>query len=628
MSVVALRSVVAACLATALMAPLYLSAPAHAIPGNDRNIDDGTVDNPSATQARHGQNGSVEGHMPPRRSGVEVVSKLKLNGVVPGRIADVAVFGDFAYLAAFNEPKCTNGGVYIVDIKNVKKPKQVGFVPTGAGSFVSEGAQVVRLRTSSFRGDVLVFNNEICGEPGPTTVGGATLVDVTNPRRAKVLAAGFGDLDPEGAGPGIAHQVHSAFAWTAGKKAYAVLVDDEERSDVDIFDITNPRKPKKVKEYDLATLFPKILQKGLDQVFLHDMVVKKINGRQLMLASYWDAGYVVLDVTNPAKITYVADSDFKARDPELFEQSGLKEASEGNAHQAEFTMDNKYIVAADEDFSPTGLTGSTDDGAAFGASQGDMSKQLAPGQTMTGTAVYAGLGCTAGTAVPAAPASGGPFVAVVERGVCTFNEKVANVEAAGGYAGVVIVNREGSDACGSFGMTVTGGIPVVAVDRRTGYGIFDLDAQYDEAACRAGDGTKVLPAALGMVGDVVTVRSFFNGWGYVHLYGNNKGKLKELDTYAIPEAMDSRFATGFGDLSVHEAATSRKDSNLAYLSYYAGGLRVVRIVKGKLVEVGAFIDKGGNNFWGVDVFNRKGTEYVAASDRDFGLYIFRYTGKS
>jgi len=46
----------------------------------------------------------------------------------------------------------------------------------------------------------------------------------------------------------------------------------------------------------------------------------------------------------------------------------------------------------------------------------------------------------------------------------------------------------------------------------------------------------------------------------------------------------------------------------------------------KLQAVGRFIDSGGNNFWGVQVFNRGGQEYVAASDRDFGLYIFRYTG--
>jgi len=44
------------------------------------------------------------------------------------------------------------------------------------------------------------------------------------------------------------------------------------------------------------------------------------------------------------------------------------------------------------------------------------------------------------------------------------------------------------------------------------------------------------------------------------------------------------------------------------------------------VEVGRFIDEGGNNFRGVQTFNSYGRKYVAASDRDSGLYIFEHTG--
>ncbi|MDP9407456.1 MAG: hypothetical protein M3P95_06220 [Actinomycetota bacterium] len=73
-------------------------------------------------------------------------------------------------------------------------------------------------------------------------------------------------------------------------------------------------------------------------------------------------------------------------------------------------------------------------------------------------------------------------------------------------------------------------------------------------------------------------------------------------------------------------ATSKADPLLSYVSYYSGGLRVLRIQGRELQEVGAFIDEGGNNFWGVEVFSSGGEEYVAASDRDHGLYIFRHTG--
>jgi hypothetical protein len=40
------------------------------------------------------------------------------------------------------------------------------------------------------------------------------------------------------------------------------------------------------------------------------------------------------------------------------------------------------------------------------------------------------------------------------------------------------------------------------------------------------------------------------------------------------------------------------------------------------------VDQGGNDFWGVQITVRDDVEYVLASDRDFGLYVFRYTGKA
>jgi hypothetical protein len=104
------------------------------------------------------------------------------------------------------------------------------------------------------------------------------------------------------------------------------------------------------------------------------------------------------------------------------------------------------------------------------------------------------------------------------------------------------------------------------------------------------------------------------------------GSIRQVDTYAIPEGQDPAFAEGFGDLSIHEVALD-PDAKLAYFSYYAGGFRVATYNEDRLEEVGAFIDEGGNNFWGVEVWHdENGETFVLASDRDFGLYIFQYTG--
>jgi hypothetical protein len=611
----------------AVVAVLGLSLSTVAVAHPDGTIDDGVIDSAGETHGVvHDQHGGADGHLPASNENVTLVGKGAATPTVEGRVSDVAVWGDFAYLGAFNTGACKRGGVIVMDISDLTRPRQTNFIPTGGNSYVGEGVQVINLNTSFFSGDLLVHNNEVCGaDPDQATYGGVTLVDVTDPENEVFLAQGVGDFEPESAnGPDVAHASHSAFAWQAGDKAYVVMVDNEETEDVDILDITDPRNPVLIAEYDLNEMFPQIIQPELGSAasFHHDVVVKAVGSRYMMLVSYWDGGYVVLDVTNPLAPRFRADSDFTFPDPEAAE-SGFIVDPEGNAHQAEFSLDNRHIVAADEDFSPYSLEAlNTTDGTEFDATQGSDTPPIDADTSLVGQTVYVGLACNTSAPVPAA---GDATIALVERGVCTFTEKVANVEAAGGYQGVIVFNREGSDACSDLlNMAVEGGIPAMFVGRDIGFDL--LNIAYDEDACRAGDGSLTAPVDIGTLGDSVSISAIFDGWGYVHLFANRPGKLIELDTYAIPEAHDPAFASGFGDLSVHEVAMSHEDSGLAYFAYYAGGFRVARIQDGELVETGHFIDEDGNNFWGVQVFERDGKEYVAASDRDFGLYIFEYTG--
>ena len=574
------------------------------------------------------QHGVTEGHLHPEgsSSNVALISKLKLKNVVPEKIADVGVFNGYAYLASWGVVTCKYNGVHVVDVRTPTSPKEVAFIASKEGSYPGEGIQALHIETSAFNGDILVSNNEKCKEPAG--FGGLNIYDVSKPSSPTPLVEGLGDSTVPGAGKKDAHEIHSVFAWDAGTKAYAVIVDNEEGPDVDIIDITDPKKASLIAEYDLDETFPQILQAAptnLVEVFFHDVVVKEIGGRQVMLLSYWDAGYVAIDVTNPLAPTYIGDTDFTNPDPEAAE-SGFTVAPEGNGHEAEFTSDNQYVVAADEDFNPFVLNSlNVTDGTAINASQGSDTRQLASGQTIEGTSVYVGLACPGGAAVPAGNAAV-IDIAVVERGVCLFTEKVASVIAAGGYDAVLIFNRTGTDACdGSLGMTVAGDIPTFGVAPRSqGFAIFN--SPYSNAECLAGTGPQQLPVAIGTAGDTLRFTSQFDGWGYVHLFRYGNGKMAELDTYAIPEAHDPAFASGFGDLSVHEAATSPTRADLVYFSYYSGGFRVAKIVGDDLVEAGHYIDVGGNNFWGVQVFQSGTQEYVAASDRDFGLYIFRYTG--
>lgn len=615
------RSLARVILAVALVAAMGGTAVAHP----ERESDGGLPHSDGPRDAH--QHGETRGHLPASATdNIEVVSKLKLKNVVPEKIADVGVHKGYAYLAAWGVVTCKYNGVHVVDISDVDNPEEVAFIGAKHGSYPGEGIQALSIDTPAFRGDVLVSNNEKCN--ANAGFGGMNIYDVTNPEAPTPLFEGVGDFTVNGQGKKAANEIHSVFAWDAGTKAYAVIVDNEEGKDVDIVDITNPKKPFLTAEYDLDEMFPQIRQtapSNLVEVFLHDMVVKQINGRQVMLLSYWDAGYVKVDFTDVHNPTYVGDTDFINPDPEAAE-SGFTVRPEGNGHQAEFTSDNQYILGADEDFAPYALVARNDtDGTDITAGQGSDTTQLAEGDTITGRARFVGRACPGDTAVPAGD---GTQVAVVERGVCAFTDKVANVLAAGGYAAVLIFNRTASDACNqSLGMSVDGDIPTFGVaPRQQGYALFGVEGQYDDAACLTGDGTQLAPISVGALGDILTFSSFFDGWGYVHLFRNQNGKMAELDTYAIPEAHDPAYASGFGDLSVHEVATSQQVANRLYFSYYSGGFRVAEIEGDEIVEKGHYIDASGNNFWGVQVFEQGGTEYVAASDRDHGLWIFEYTG--
>jgi len=197
----------------ALTVVLWAGAAGASVPDHARGHD--PVDGPPP--AADDQHGGPGGHLPPSSANVEVVGKLRLTNVTGG-IADVGVFGNHAYLAAFS-PECAGRpgaqgtGVHVVDIANQASPTKVGFLPAHANSYVGEGVHVIHMATPSFSGDLLVHNNEAC-DSGQPFEGGVSLWNVSNPQAAAKLAGGVGDATPA-ISPNIngVHSVHSAFAW-------------------------------------------------------------------------------------------------------------------------------------------------------------------------------------------------------------------------------------------------------------------------------------------------------------------------------------------------------------------------------------------------------------------------------
>ena len=634
----------------------------------------GSGDTDSSFSGGAHQHGGLDGHLPGSSSNVQRVGKLELDerfgDVVPGQIADLSVYKDFAYLNSWSEESCTRGGTYVADIRNPRNPREVEFIPALPKNYHGEGAHVISVATRAFTGDLLAVNNETCADT--TRGGGFDLYDVTDPTDPKILIQGFGDFGPEGKMTGNdtkSKEYHSVFLWKDDGKVYLVASDNEELHDVDIFDVSNPRNPRPVGEYDMAALFPQILESPAPNgnlVLNHDMVVKEINGRDVLLDSYWDAGYLTIDIENPAKPAYIGDNDFGGKnlvngfDP-LF--PGIS-PPEGNAHQAEFSADNRYFLAADEDFNPYRadkfFVNSTERPSEEVG--GGQSVASLPDRELSGQVVYGGYGCPADpTVVPKAAdytdeelgiQPGDERILLMQRGptgdpsadyngngdltddACFPGEKAAKAFDAG-WDAVVLVNRHlGSDDtnsepfCGSGAYDPAKPMVTVCTTHAAYHELFGTAPEFG-TPYSATDAPAIGAVSAGRV----RATSVFDGWGYAHLFKREPGKITRVDSYAIPEAKDPAYAFGFGDLSIHEFATDPSE-NLAYSSYYAGGVRVFRFGASGIDEVGHYIDAEGNNFWGIETFvagseqagNLEGRRLFAGSDRDHGLWIFRYTG--
>jgi hypothetical protein len=603
------------------------------------------------------QHGPSSGHLPATQHNVSLVGKAKLTEKAD-QLSDVAVLGDYAYVGQWGVGQTASacrGGVYVVDISDPSDPEKVGFLPSHRQTYVTEGVQALHVETAKFRGDLLVLSNESCDGRG---IGGLTLWDVTDPLNPVKLSERGGDYtnghftDPTSVDP-VAHQSHSAMAWQDGGKAFAIAIDNEEDpNDLDFFDITDPRNPKLIAETGIGDWPAAEVDAFGDFPTSHDFDVRFIGGHWLAMVSYWDAGWVLLNVDDPANPTFVDDYNYPACEVHVPDVC----PPEGEAHQGEWNEDGSLFIGTDEDLAPFRLIFEVIGGTAAGQHAAEEFSWTVPISTLSdervnGPVVFGGYGCPGDRAsIPPASvldphtAAGEDQIVMFQRGPvddpnspgesCFFSEKVESAQLAG-YDAVIIANHHTGSAegehphatvCGSQGHQFTVTIPGLCVGHALMHELFGYEPDFTSPYPVGDPGDK--EPDIGDIGTgKVDATSFFSGWGGSRLL--NASTLVEIDQFYIAEASDPEHAVGSGDIDVHEVATGRgPDASLAYFAHYSGGIRVARFDATGITEVGRLIDQGGNDFWGVQLTDKfvGGRRVVAFSDRDYGLYLARYTG--
>lgn len=305
----------------------------------------------------------------PRGTSLAVVGHTPLDGA--GSFADVAVHRRAAYVGTRDEASCPPRGVKVVDLTRPQRPATIGTVAAHPVT-LTEDVAVTALSTPSFRGDLLAVGLQACDEVLDDPVGksGVEFVDVSNPRRPVVLSR----LEL-----GVPHLtgVHELALFQQGERAYALLAvpfsevvtgvftPEDVRGDVWIADITDPRNPRAVGDwaagrdgglafggpflgpaFGLGAPFDctpppggEALCRGEDfpAVFGHSVSADATGTRAYV--SYWDAGMVILDISDPTRPRFLGRG-----------APGLDE--EGNTHSAVPARGDRMAVTTDEDQFP------------------------------------------------------------------------------------------------------------------------------------------------------------------------------------------------------------------------------------------------------------------------------------
>lgn len=490
-------------------------------------------------------------------------------------------------------------GSSIVDVSDPANPTVLFKTDTMSGTFASD-VSAVSIDTAAFTGDLFVEPHETCR---PGAVAELRIWDVTNPRQPALLSSTVTVDGVHNASPFLRTEngqqkayllLSNNFADTADNSD--ILGKDWEAQDMDadfvIMDITDPRAPSIVSRWNIHTE----MQDLPASTFMHDAWLNAAG--TVAYAAYWDAGVILLDVSDVTKPTLISQTRYPAAD-------------EGNTHQVVETRNGDFLVVTDEDFNPLDSTFVVTEPAPLAgkkpASPGSFLRVNIGQPPVEGDAVWVGRGCDAdpafGLAQPdpyLSPAVG--KIAVIVRGGCSFAGKVKQAQANGAIGAVVVNNVKGAG-------------PVISGRPAQGTTIAAIGIAYDDGHAI----TTTLAA-----GTAVKLRyGVLPGeWGYTRFFDARDPKnLRQVADFRIPETR--QYPPAAGTYTVHNPWI---DGDTLYLSHYSGGVRVLDIADparpsetAHMVTQNAKGERG--SVWGVMTDERG---YIYLSDMVAGLWVLRH----
>jgi hypothetical protein len=296
---------------------------------------------------------------------MELVGHNNLN--VRGFNADVWKYENYAYVghwgfadwATGNDRFCPSppdNGVAVVDVSDPAHPTRVATLQNPPGTS-AEDVVVYTAGYGPLAGhDIAASGIQWCGggRHDPDAVHGLMLWDVTDATHPVEL--GFYD---SGCCTRGVHEFEVASRADLGRTfAYATvpagsypdpenangLRDAAGKGDFRLIDITDPRTPFEVSTWKVQQAGGPFAAQGCDPDGNYGHGAEPSADGRLVFLSYWDSGYIRLDLTDPAHPVYTGRAAFPAN-------------ADGDAHSSQYDEERQLLFSADEDFCKTSGSG-------------------------------------------------------------------------------------------------------------------------------------------------------------------------------------------------------------------------------------------------------------------------------
>jgi hypothetical protein len=344
-----------AALMTGLLATVAFGGVALSAPSNDDELlkDEKHRLEQSSKTFNGGNKAGSASHM-------EVVGTNTIGG--RGFNADVWVHEEYAYVghwgfsdwATGNTRFCPSGeasGVAVIDARDPSDPREVSRLQNPPGTS-AEDVVVFTAQYGPLAGrDIAVAGIQVCGGSRYDTgfQRGTMLWDVTNPAAPLELAL----LDSGCCTRGV-HELEVQHRTDLGRTFVYESVPTSEyvdsvspsgrrdelgRGDFRLVDITDPANPWEVSNWGVIhdNAPHNVAGQGCDADGEYGHSAEPSNDGKLAFLSWWDSGFIAIDLTNPAAPTFKGRTVYPAN-------------ADGDGHSSSYDDARKLLFSADEDF--------------------------------------------------------------------------------------------------------------------------------------------------------------------------------------------------------------------------------------------------------------------------------------